>query len=362
MSDVTVRGVYKAFGNAQAVQDVSFHVESGSFFTLLGPSGCGKSTTLSILAGLEVADAGQVSFGSKTVTDTARRVSVPPEQREVGMVFQGYALWPHMTVAENVGFPLKLRRVPRRKRRERVTEVCAEVGMDDLLARYPSELSGGQQQRVALARAMAHAPRVLLLDEPLSNLDARLRERSRVWLKDVQRRMDVTYIYVTHDRIEALALSDQIGVLLDGEMAQVGTPRELYDSPNSVEVADFLSECLVLHGVVTKVADPTAHIRLHEHLGEMVVKNESPLVRGQVATIAIRGEDIIIPADATDKSRGEINLFKAEIRDRSFVGNGFDHLLSLGAALVHVQCEERLPGETVCMAIPYDAASVFVED
>ena len=217
--------LHKTFGAVTALSGVSFSIRTGEFVTLLGPSGCGKSTILRILAGIETPTRGAVTIGGEVVNDTERRILVSPERRDLSMVFQSYAVWPHMTVATNVAFPLRYRKVPRSERRERVTEALRAVRMEEYVDRYPHQLSGGQQQRVAVARSIVGHPALLLLDEPLSNLDARLREDMRVELKRLHLELGLTMLYVTHDQSEALAMSDRILVMDHGAGAAGGRPR-----------------------------------------------------------------------------------------------------------------------------------------
>ena len=236
MSKIRLANVTKLFGSVCAVRDVDLTIESGAFFTLLGPSGCGKTTLLRIISGFETPTEGRVFLDGEDVTYRA------PEKREVGMVFQSYALFPHMTVAENVAYGLRVRRLGAREIRERVARYLAIVRLEGYEERRIAQLSGGQQQRVALARSLAVKPRILLLDEPLSNLDARLRESMRVELKQLQKELGVTTIYVTHDQAEALTMSDRIGIFDQGTCHQVGTPREIYDRPANAFVASFIGD------------------------------------------------------------------------------------------------------------------------
>lgn len=228
MADLKIEGLVKRFGEVRVVDDVSIHVADGEFVTLLGPSGCGKSTTLAAVAGLDQPDEGRITVGGKTYFDGATGTYLPPEARGCGLVFQSYALWPHMTVQDNVAFPLTLRKVKAAERKRRIEEVLALVEMEQYADRYPHMLSGGQQQRVALARTLVYQPSILLLDEPLSNLDAKLRDRARTWLAELRTRLGLTTIYVTHDQIEALSLSDRIVVMNGGRIAQLGTPQDIY--------------------------------------------------------------------------------------------------------------------------------------
>ncbi len=231
---LSVRGLSKWFGSNQVVKDLDIDVEPGEFLVLLGPSGCGKTTALRMIAGLEQADAGEILLGDVDVTH------VLPKYRDVAMVFQSYALYPHKTVAENIGFPLKVRGVPPPERASLVREAAAQVHMENLLERYPRQLSGGQRQRVALARAIIRRPAVFLMDEPLSNLDAKLRGYMRAELKRMQHTLGVTTVYVTHDQVEAMTLAHRIVVMDQGVLRQIGTPREVYDRPANLFVAGFI--------------------------------------------------------------------------------------------------------------------------
>ena len=234
MVEVRLEGVRKRFGKTLAVDGVTLEVRDGEFLVLLGPSGCGKTTTLRIIAGLERPDEGRVLFGGRDVT------RLPPRERNVSMVFQSYAVWPHMTVMENIVFPLKIRGVPEAEARRRARWAAELLGIGDLLERYPAQLSGGQRQRVAVARAIVVEPDVMLMDEPLSNLDAVLRVRMRSELKKLQRRVGVTTIYVTHDQVEAMTMGDRIAVMNSGRVVQVGSPHEVYDRPADTFVATFI--------------------------------------------------------------------------------------------------------------------------
>ena len=249
MAEVTLSGITKRYGDAVAVHGVDLQVADGEFVTLLGPSGCGKTTTLHMVAGLLAPTAGVITIGGHTVADGARGVFVPPNKRNLGMVFQSYALWPHMTLRDNVGYPLKLRRVPAKERARRVANALGLVALDGLAGRYPHELSGGQQQRGALARALVGTPDILLLDEPLSNLDAKLREELRAEIHRVQREVGTTVLFVTHDQDEAMALSDRVAVMRAGAIEQVGTPRVIYEQPATAFVAAFVGTVNLLDAV-----------------------------------------------------------------------------------------------------------------
>lgn len=241
MSDVTLEHIKKAYGDNVVVNDFTLKVKEGEFVSFLGPSGCGKTTTLRMVSGLEQPTSGKILLGNDVVNDVSLRTFIPPEKRLIGMVFQSYAVWPHMTVYQNVAYPLKIKKVKKDELKTRVLKAISQVRLNNLEKRYPHQLSGGQQQRVALARALVMKPRVLLLDEPLSNLDAKLREEMRVEIRELQREIKVTVIYVTHDQIEALTMSNRIVVMDKGIIQQIGTPEELQKKPTNEFVRSFLA-------------------------------------------------------------------------------------------------------------------------
>src|ERR1051325_9876561 len=252
MAGISIERVTKRFGAMTAVRDLTLEVRDREFVTLLGPSGCGKTTLLRMIAGFVAPDEGSIRVGTTTLSTPAS--VVPPERRGMGMVFQSYAVWPHKTVFQNVAFGLEVRGVAKGEVRERVARVLELVTLAGLEARYPAQLSGGQQQRVALARSLVVEPSILLLDEPLSNLDAKLRERMRWELKALQRRTGITFVYVTHDQSEAMALSDRIAVMHQGELVQVGAPRDVYTHPATRTVADFMGLVNLIDARVVRAA------------------------------------------------------------------------------------------------------------
>jgi spermidine/putrescine ABC transporter ATP-binding subunit len=288
---VTLEGLRKSYGSFSAVQDVSISVRAGEMVGLLGPSGCGKTTTLRMVAGLETPDAGVIRIGSHTVND------LPPWRRNIGMVFQNYALFPHMTVFQNVAFGLKMQRLDKAATQRRVEQAMAQVRLSGLGDRRPSELSGGQRQRVALARAIVTRPTLLLLDEPLAALDRKLREHMQVEIRQIQRELDITTIFVTHDQEEALTLSDRIVVMENGRIAQTGTPAEIYERPRSRFVSDFIGITNALHGEVLESRTGTATLRLPSGTIIAVPAPES-LAQGSRADIVVRPEKVVLaPAD-----------------------------------------------------------------
>lgn len=241
MSGVEFKNVSKSFGPGTfAVEDFNLTINTGEFVSFLGPSGCGKTTSLRMLAGLERNTGGSIKIGDTLVSDPANRVYVPPEKRRVGMVFQSYAVWPHMNVFENVAYPLRIAKRPKSEINDRVNEMLEVVELGNLGERMPSQLSGGQQQRVALARGLVMQPQVLLLDEPLSNLDAKLREKMRRDIREIQQRLKLTVVYVTHDQLEANTMSDRMVIMKSGKVLQIGTPEEIRTQPADDFVADFI--------------------------------------------------------------------------------------------------------------------------
>src|SRR5256885_1463935 len=296
MAGITIRGLSKNFGaNAEvaAVSDITLDIADNSFVTLLGPSGCGKTTTLRLIAGYIVPDTGTIEVDGRTVSSASSVMS--PEARGMGMVFQNYAIWPHKNVYENVVFGLKLRKVPAADAKKKVSDALALVNLAGLEQRYPNELSGGQQQRVALARSLVVEPEILLLDEPLSNLDAKLRERMRTELKALQRRTGITFVYVTHDQAEARALSDRIAVMQLGKVQQFGTPLEVYTKPANRMVADFMGLVNLVPGKVRDVRNGAGTIELAGNLTVEVSSLDGAAV-GETVDVSVRPENIRLRA------------------------------------------------------------------
>jgi iron(III) transport system ATP-binding protein len=338
---VSVHGISKSFtaddtaragdddGRVLAVDDVSFDVRPGELFTLLGPSGCGKTTTLRSIAGLENPDRGRISIDGTVFFDSTRGIRVAPESRGLGMVFQSYAIWPHMTVFRNVSLPLAV--LPRRSRpngktiKSRVEQALAVTGLSDYADRSATKLSGGQQQRLALARALVVEPRVMLLDEPLSNLDATLRESMRFELKRLQRELGLTAVYVTHDQTEALSMSSRIAVLEAGRIRQVGKPRDVYERPGSRFVADFIGVTNFLDGTVKEQRDGRSLVACAD--GELWVAGETTPV-GTAVTLSVRPECVGLSGSAP--AEGTANVWTATVRTRAFLGDSVDHVLEIG--------------------------------
>ncbi|TDE13485.1 ABC transporter ATP-binding protein [Jiangella asiatica] len=275
---VNVDNVSVQYGDNVAVRGLSLEIASGEMVVLLGPSGCGKTSTMRSIVGLETPSSGTITIGDRVMFDKAKHIDVPANRRNVGMVFQSYAIWPHMTVAQNVGFPLRMRKVPKAESARRVADALELVGLADFGSRGASLLSGGQMQRVALARALVMRPDVLLFDEPLSNLDAKLREQLRDEIRDVQQRAGLTAVYVTHDQGEALALADRVAVMRDGVIVQLDTPERLYEAPRNSFVADFLGMSNIFHGRAAAPApDGTQSISLDDRRPDVIAKAAAPL-------------------------------------------------------------------------------------
>ena len=352
MPDITVRHLTKTYGSTRALDDVTFTVADKQFVTLLGPSGCGKTTTLMSIAGFIGPDTGRISHGERVLLDTSARRSLAAEHRDLGIVFQSYALWPHMSVADNVAFPLRIRRAGRQAIKTRVAEMLDLVELGHRAAAYPHELSGGQQQRVALARALAHGPTALLLDEPFSNLDAKLRERARDWLKDLQRTLGITTVFVTHDQTEALALSDQIIVMDHGAIIATGTPEAVYHQPGSRFVAEFLGRCNFITGDIHPVGAGTYVLRTPDLPGGITVRARIVPSAGPV-TVAIRPEDVHL-ADDTDTAG-----WQAHIAQATFLGESYLYTLTVGAQTLTGLSPRRFTSPTVRLSIPDGTASII---
>ncbi|MDR0562486.1 MAG: ABC transporter ATP-binding protein [Spirochaetaceae bacterium] len=319
-SDVIIEEVSKSFGDFRVLNGVSLAIHKGEFFSLLGPSGCGKTTLLRIIAGFENPDSGKVTF------DGADILALPPNKRQANTVFQNYALFPHLSVFENVAFPLRLRQVPKPEITSKVTEYLKLVQLENHGHKKPNQLSGGQKQRVAIARALINEPRVLLLDEPLSALDAKLRQHMLIELDQIHDKIGITFIYVTHDQQEALSVSDRIAVMNQGNVLQVGTPHDIYESPATDFVARFIGETNLFDGTVASAArldkpEPEFMTELDiKELGRIKVTTVDDVKPGQSVSFTIRPEKILISKEKPATKREDINLFQGVVDEPIYSG------------------------------------------
>jgi len=297
MADIRLQGINKYFGKMHAVRDLDLVIRDHGFHTLLGPSGCGKTTTLRMIAGLERPSTGHISVGKRVVYSSRRQIMLPPAKRDIGLIFQDYALWPHMTVAANVSFGLEVQKLARTERRQRIESILKRVQLEGLEDRHPSELSGGQQQRVAMARMLVVEPEVLLMDEPLSNLDAKLRLTMRSELKKLHRDIDATTVYVTHDQREALSMSDCITVMYNGSVQQNASPKELYEKPANLFVAGFVGSPAMnlLPGRILEISSKGMSIELEKlQYNPILIDRIENVSTGDSIVLGIRPEDVTL--------------------------------------------------------------------
>jgi iron(III) transport system ATP-binding protein len=351
-----VAAIEKSFGTVRAVDDVSFSLPQGAFLTLLGPSGCGKTTTLRAIAGFETIGAGSISIDGAVVSDAQAGLHVAPEHRNFGMVFQSYAVWPHMTVAENVAYGLKRLNLSRAETAQRVKDVLALVGLEGRDDRPATALSGGQQQRVALARAIVYRPKILLFDEPLSNLDAKLRERMRVELRRLQAEVGITSVYVTHDQEEAMVVSDRIIVMNQGKIQQIGAPTDIYDNPANRFVADFIGAANILEGTLAERAGSSVVVNVDLGEGRVAVQATAAndAVVGSPVVVCVRPEGIRVAA-AGAVSGGDDNIVAGRVTRRINMGNHIDYRVAAGHAEVKVRATrdaEFAEGAPVVLMFP----------
>jgi putative spermidine/putrescine transport system ATP-binding protein len=311
-----VHNLTKRFGDFVAVHDMSFRVPAGRFLTILGKSGSGKTTLLRMIAGFDTTGGGRIRIGEADVTE------LPPYKRDIGMVFQHHALFPHMSVAENIEFPLRQRRISRAQRQARVEEILAAVGLTALSQRRPSQLSGGEQQRVALARAVVFKPRILLMDEPLAALDKRSREQLQSEIRRLQRTLNITTLYVTHDQTEAFALSDLVAVMNAGRIEQLAAPRDIYESPQSEFVARFVGDSNVFTGIAVSTHSGGSGVRL---TNGALIGCPTALVAGQPTTLLVRPEKLTL--HVTHPGSSELNTIKAQVAEVLFYGELIEYRL-----------------------------------
>jgi iron(III) transport system ATP-binding protein len=350
MGQVTLQNVSKRFGEVGAVSGFTETIADGEFVSLLGPSGCGKTTTLRIVAGFEKATAGKVFIDNRLVSCSETNLYVPPERRNIGMVFQSYAVWPHMNVFQNVAYPLKVRGTPTQTMREKVDRALELVHLAGMEKRMPNQLSGGQQQRVALARALVGEPSLLLLDEPLSNLDAKLRESMRFEIKDVQRRLGITVLYVTHDQAEAMVMSDRIIVMDKGLIQQSGAPRSIYEQPANRFVADFIGLINFIDARIVSFVDGAGRVELKgiPESGQIEAQLPPGSRPGDPVTLAVRPENITISPKAMGAG------IRGRMARRVYLGSQTDYRVTAGGVELRVTtdtAEEDLPeGKDVWVA------------
>ncbi|HEY4134667.1 MAG TPA: ABC transporter ATP-binding protein [Alphaproteobacteria bacterium] len=365
--DVVLRlnGVSKFYGAMRAVDRLSVDVRKGEVLTLLGPSGCGKSTTMRLVMGLEQCDEGEIVYQGKVVDSAREGTSLPVHKRQMGMVFQSYAIWPHMTVYDNVAYPLRVRRVRGDKLRNAVERALDLVGLAGFENRPAPNLSGGQQQRVALARSLVFEPQILLLDEPFSNLDAHLREQMRAEVRMLQRRLGITVLFVTHDQVEALSLSDRIVVMKSGRIEQVGTPFELYERPSTPAVRDFLGRTAMLAGKVVEQRDD-GRVVIELAQGAKVVAAALPgrhLAAGTACRVAIRPEKIEIEPLESVAPAAQGQVLRAEIEMLLFIGDRFEARIGLPdneSLLVYLPASPRWhEGQSVALRLPESDVQVW---
>ena len=363
---LSVKALYTEYPNdrgqiVKAAQNVTFEVPEGKLFTLLGPSGCGKTTTLRSIAGLEKPKAGEIAVGDRVVYSSAGNIFIAPNKRSFGMVFQSYAIWPHMNVFQNAAFPLEVgnKKYSKKEIQDKVMRVLTAVDLDHLADREATKLSGGQQQRLALARALVMEPALLLLDEPLSNLDAKLRERMRFELKRLQRELQITTVYVTHDQSEALALSHEIAVMSEGRIMQIGSPRDIYERPRNKFVADFVGTTNFLEATITSVeAEPGRYV-VESPIGKLAASSADVLRSGDKVVLSLRPEDV----ELADQAYAGPNTFHGIVAAKVFLGEYLDFQVKVGdrTLLAKAHPSLRTPiGERIhirinadkCVAIP----------
>ncbi|MFC3343109.1 ABC transporter ATP-binding protein [Paenibacillus abyssi] len=356
--------ITKHFGNNKVVDALSLNIQEGEIFTLLGPSGCGKTTTLRQIAGLEQPDSGKIYFRDTLLVSPSEKINMPTHKRKMGMVFQSYAIWPHLNVFETVAYPLRARNVKNAEVKRRVMEILELVGLSGKEDRAGPALSGGQQQRVAVARALVYEPDILLLDEPFSNLDVKLREQMRVELKLLQRRIGVTVILVTHDQMEALSFSDRIAIMNQGKIEQLGTPKQLYERPQTVFARDFIGKNITLEAEIESVERGAVKVIVGKGKGQGTVlcarhNYVTQPSKGQKVVVSIRPEDIVVHAS---DGEADPNVLEGEIDALLFIGDRYECHIKIGdeAILGYVPRNQNLEeGSNVRIHFPLEGLSVW---
>ena len=363
-----VTGLCKRFvtdrGDVRAVENISFEVSDGQFYTLVGPSGCGKTTTLRCIAGFERTDSGEIRIGDEIVSSSASGVFVPTHKRDIGMVFQSYAIWPHLNVFENVAFPLRVgrSRLSSSEIKTKVGRALETVRLTGLEDRPAPQLSGGQQQRLALARALVREPRLLLLDEPLSNLDAKLRESMRGELRDLQRQLKITTIYVTHDQLEAVAMSSIIAVMHEGRIVQEGPPREIYDRPNSTFVADFIGSTNFVSGRLVEANVEGKACAIASSIGRLLCYCPSNVNTGNEVLISIRPENVTLRSQKPDNAA---NCLEGTVNAAVFLGEYLDCQIDVAQQTIRARQHPSIKvreGETIYVEMPIESCVVILRE
>jgi iron(III) transport system ATP-binding protein len=372
MPELIVEALTKRFGSVEVLKGVSVELSRGEVIALLGPSGSGKTTLLRAVAGLERPDGGRIMLGERIVFDGERRLEVPAEERGLGLVFQSYALWPHRTVFENVAYGLRLRRVPDGEVRQRVEDVLARLNLAPLGQRYPHQLSGGQQQRVALARAIVYNPPILLLDEPLSNLDAKLREEARAWFRELILKLQLSALYVTHDQVEALSVADRILLLQGGVIEQAGTPAEMYDTPRTLFTAEFMGSNDRLPGTIAGVDGRRALLRGDDWQVQGTLRASKQTGDDAVGLIrlervrlepgssdGITAQPFAVEPDAAHDGANGVNRLRLPLEAALFVGERWEYVFALGSLRLRAWSVERLPPGEHWVTLPADSLWIF---
>jgi iron(III) transport system ATP-binding protein len=349
--ELRVQDLHVTLGKNHILKGVSLDVNKGEIVALLGPSGSGKTTLLRAIAGLELPSQGAIRISEQVVYNSAEKIEVSVEKRSLGFVFQSYALWPHRTVFENIAYGLKLRKVADGEIKERVHEVLRNLGLDDLHERHPHQLSGGQQQRVALARSLVYKPQVILLDEPLSNLDAKLREEARIWLRQLIIDLNLSAVCVTHDQAEAMAMADKIVLLKDGVIEQAGTPQEMYGAPQSLFVAEFMGANNIISGQISDVDGTSA--RISGNGWSLRGRLRAPLKAGDRATAVVRLEKIKLAQAAQE------NSVLLQLTTSVYLGNTWEYVFDLGGTTIRGYGTEFLPPGERLVDIPAEHLWLF---
>jgi spermidine/putrescine ABC transporter ATP-binding subunit len=349
MAILKVNNLSKNFGKVKAVQEVSFEATEGKVLSLLGPSGCGKTTTLRCIAGFENPDRGEIYLDDRKITP------IPPEKRGIGMVFQNYALWPHMTVYGNLAFSLQIRKVPKNEITKKIKKVLDMVQLEGYENRYPRQMSGGQQQRIAMARALVFEPDIMLLDEPLSNLDAQLREEMRFEFTELQKKLGITAVYVTHDQAEALVISDKIVILDQGKIVQSGTPKEIYSNPKNKFVAGFIAVTSFIDGKIDSFTENKKRVMVKTDDGLVIHSFNHSFDIGQKVSVAMRMNVIKFIQDEYKSDKSTVNIFKGKIIQSSYLGNTIDYKIRMGKWEIRTNAEAKYDfkiGEEVTFHLP----------